>query len=260
MVRKCHELDPTRVVTAAVNGNNEKGVSDALDIIGFNYELKFPDDFHQKNPTRPIYGSETASTIATRGIYQTDPLRNTLSAYDVNHTAWSEWPRSGGHSTARASGRQAGLHGLALIIAASPRLMDGLRSTRSSASWICADFPRTTSFITRRGGRKEPMLHLFPHWNWEGREGEEIPVWVFSNLDEVELLVNGKSAGTSKGSAIRARGVEGALRARRDRGARLEGRKACADGKARDDRAGRVARLDRRSHRQLTLTARTLRC
>ncbi len=90
MVRRCHELDPTRVVSAAVNGDNEKGVSDALDIIGFNYGLNRPDGFHKKHPTRPIYGSETASTIATRGVYQTDPLRNTLSAYDVNHTDWSE--------------------------------------------------------------------------------------------------------------------------------------------------------------------------
>ena len=51
MVRRCHELDPTRVVSAAVNGDNEKGVSDALDIIGFNYNLKFPDDYHKEHPT-----------------------------------------------------------------------------------------------------------------------------------------------------------------------------------------------------------------
>ncbi len=90
MVQRCHELDPTRVVSAAVNGDNQKGVSDALDIIGFNYNLKFPDDLSQAASHRPVYGSETASTISTRGVYQTDPLRNTLSAYDVNHTEWSE--------------------------------------------------------------------------------------------------------------------------------------------------------------------------
>jgi beta-galactosidase len=72
MVRRCHELDPTRVVGAAVNADNEKGDSDALDIIGFNYNMKYPDPFHKEHPTRPIYGSETASTISTRGCYQTD--------------------------------------------------------------------------------------------------------------------------------------------------------------------------------------------
>ena len=63
MVRRCHELDPTRVVSAAVNGDNSKGVSDALDIIGFNYKFEFPDDFHKKHPGKPIFGSETASTV-----------------------------------------------------------------------------------------------------------------------------------------------------------------------------------------------------
>jgi beta-galactosidase len=59
-------------------------------------------------------------------------------------------------------------------------------------------FPKDTFFTTNHGGRNEPVLHLFPHWNFEGREGEEIPVWVYSNLDEVELFVNGKSLGSQK--------------------------------------------------------------
>ncbi len=90
MVRRAHELDPTREVSAAVNGTNEKGLSDALDIIGFNYNLKYPDDYHKKNPKRPLYGSETASAIATRGMYSTDKLRNTVSAYDIDPVPWGE--------------------------------------------------------------------------------------------------------------------------------------------------------------------------
>src|ERR1035441_5961472 len=57
MVRRCHELDPTRVVSAAVNGDNKKGVSDSFDIIGFNYNQQFPDEYHKLNPKRPLYGS-----------------------------------------------------------------------------------------------------------------------------------------------------------------------------------------------------------
>ena len=90
MVRRCHELDPTRLVSAAVNGNNKQGVCGAFDIIGFNYQLNLPDDFHKQNPTRAIYGSETASSFYTRGDYTTDPLRNTESAYDVNPANWGE--------------------------------------------------------------------------------------------------------------------------------------------------------------------------
>ena len=73
MVRRCHELDPTRVVSAAVNGDNRRGVTDAFDIVGFNYGLERPDKYHADFPKRPIYGSETSSAISTRGIYVTDP-------------------------------------------------------------------------------------------------------------------------------------------------------------------------------------------
>jgi beta-galactosidase len=59
-------------------------------------------------------------------------------------------------------------------------------------------FPKDSFFYYKAWWTKEPVLHLFPHWNWEGRVGDEIPVWVYSNLDEVELFVNGKSAGRQK--------------------------------------------------------------
>ena len=91
MVRRIHELDPTRVVSAAVHGNNEKGVSEAFDIIGFNYNLhpSAPDAYHKKHPKRPIYGSETASAFSTRGVYTTDPLRNTVDSYNTV-ASWGE--------------------------------------------------------------------------------------------------------------------------------------------------------------------------
>ena len=59
-------------------------------------------------------------------------------------------------------------------------------------------FPKDYFYYYKAWWRKEPSLHLFPHWNWHGREGDEIPVWVYSNLDEVELFVNGKSIGSQK--------------------------------------------------------------
>jgi beta-galactosidase len=59
-------------------------------------------------------------------------------------------------------------------------------------------FPKDTFFYYKSWWGSEPVLHLFPHWNFEGKEGEEIPVWVHSNLDEVELFVNGTSAGSQK--------------------------------------------------------------
>jgi beta-galactosidase len=195
MVRRCHELDPTRVVSAAVNGDNEKGVSEALDIIGFNYNLKLPDEFHKKHPTRPVFGSETASTITQRGVYQTDPLRNTLSAYDVNQTEWSELAEEWWRFYGTREWLAGGFAWTGFDYRGEPTPY-GWPSINSNFGIVdTCGFPKDNFFYYKAWWTKQPVLHLFPHWNWEGREGEEIPVWVHSNLDEVELLVNGKSLG-----------------------------------------------------------------
>ena len=198
MVQRCHELDPTRVVSAAVNGDNSKGVSDALDIIGFNYHLPLPDDFHKLHPTKPVFGSETASTISTRGVYQTDPLRNTLSAYDVNHTDWSELAEEWWTFYGTREWLAGGFAWTGFDYRGEPTPY-GWPSINSNFGIVdTCGFPKDNFFYYKARWTKQPVLHLFPHWSWEGREGDEIPVWVHSNLDEVELLLNGKSQGRQK--------------------------------------------------------------
>jgi beta-galactosidase len=200
MVQRCHELDPTRVVSAAVNGDNSKGVSEALDIIGFNYNLKFPDDYHKQHPTKPVFGSETASTITQRGVYQTDPLRNTLGAYDYpeNHTEWSELAEEWWKFYGTREWLAGGFAWTGFDYRGEPTPY-GWPSINSNFGIVdMCGFPKDNFFYYKAWWTKQPVLHLFPHWNWEGREGDEIPVWVHSNLDEVELLVNGKSLGRQK--------------------------------------------------------------
>ena len=198
MVRRCHELDPTRVVSAAVNGDNEKGLSDALDIIGFNYGLKRPEPYHKEHPTRPLYGSETASTLSTRGCYQTDPLRNTLSAYDVNQPGWGETAEEWWTYYATHEWEAGGFAWTGFDYRGEPTPY-GWPSINSDFGIVdMCGFPKDNFFYYKSWWTKEPVLHLFPHWTWEGREGEEISVWVHSNLDEVELLLNGKSQGRQK--------------------------------------------------------------
>jgi beta-galactosidase len=200
MVRRCHELDPTRVVSAAVNGDNSKGVSEALDIIGFNYNLKFPDDYHKKHPTTPVFGSETASTITQRGVYRTDPLRNTLGAYDYpeNHTDWSELAEEWWTFYGTREWLAGGFAWTGFDYRGEPTPY-GWPSINSNFGIVdMCGFPKDNFFYYKAWWTKQPVLHLFPHWNWEGREGDEIPVWVYSNLDEVELLLNGKSLGRQK--------------------------------------------------------------
>jgi beta-galactosidase len=192
MVERCHELDPTRVVSAAVNGDNKQGVSDAFDIIGFNYNLGAPDEYHKKNPKRPLYGSETASAVGTRGVYATDRQRNTVSAYD-NGTA-QEWWQFYGTREWEAGGFA--WTGFDYRGEPSPYGWPSINSQFGIVD-MCG-FPKDSFYYYRSCWVNEPVLHLFPHWNFEGREGDEIPVWVYSNQDEVELFVNGKSAGSQK--------------------------------------------------------------
>ena len=197
MVRTCHELDPTRVVSAAVNGSNEKGVSDALDIIGFNYNLKMPDDYHKKNPSRPIYGSETSSAISTRGVYTTDPLRNTVNSYD-GVVRWGETPEEWWTFYGTRDWEAGGFAWTGFDYRGEPTPY-GWPSINSQFGIVdMCGFPKDYFYYYKAWWGKQPVVHVFPHWNFEGREGDEIPVWVYSNLEEVELFVNGKSQGSQK--------------------------------------------------------------
>jgi beta-galactosidase len=198
MVRRCHELDPTRVVSAAVNGDNKKGVSEAVDIIGFNYQLQFPDEFHKKNPKLAIYGSETASAFSTRGDYSTDALRNTESAYDVNPARWGETAEEWWKFYATREWTAGGFAWTGFDYRGEPTPY-GWPSINSQFGIVdMCGFPKDSFFYYKAWWGTEPVLHLFPHWNFAGREGEEILVWVHSNLDEIELLVNGRSQGSQK--------------------------------------------------------------
>jgi beta-galactosidase len=198
MVRRCHELDPTRVVSAAVNGNNKKGVSDAFDIIGFNYNLRFPDEYHKNNPKRPVYGSETASAISTRGEYTTSPLRNTIRAYDTSEPGWGETAEEWWTFYGTREWEAGGFAWTGFDYRGEPTPY-GWPSINSQFGIVdMCGFPKDTFFYYKSWWGAEPVLHLFPHWNFEGREGDEISVWVHSNLDEVELFVNGKNLGSQK--------------------------------------------------------------
>ncbi len=200
MVRRCHELDPTRPVSAAVNGTNEKPISASFDVVGFNYNLELPDAFHKKFPKRPLFGSETASAVSTRGEYFTDPLKNVVNAYDTHEHRWEgyetaeDWWQFYGSRAWQAGGFA--WTGFDYRGEPSPYSWPSISSQFGIVD-TCG-FPKDAFYYYKSWWTLMPVLHLFPHWNFEGREGISIPVWVYSNLDEVELLVNGKSQGRQK--------------------------------------------------------------
>jgi beta-galactosidase len=200
MVQRCHQLDPTRVVSAAVNDHNEMGVSDALDIVGFNYGLPFPDVFHKKYPKRPIYGSETGGGMSTRGEYTTDPLRHTEDSFDNMPAAYSWSSTAEGWWTYYATREWAAggfvWTGFDYRGEPVPYQWPSIGTVLGAVD-LCGFF-KDTAYYYKAWWRSEPALHLFPHWNFAGREGELMPVRVYSNLDEVELFVNGQSQGSQK--------------------------------------------------------------
>ena len=198
MVERSHQLDPTRLCTAAVNGKLDTGISQSLDVEGINYNLDKIEPYHRSNPGRPLIGSETASTVSTRGVYQTDRLRNWVSAYDTNHPPWAELAEEWWKFYAAREWLPGGFAWTGFDYRGEPTPY-GWPSISSQFGIVdLCGFPKDNFYYYKAWWGQEPVLHLFPHWSWEGREGEIISVWVHSNLDEVELFLNGQSQGRQR--------------------------------------------------------------
>ena len=192
------EHDGSRPVSIAPLGGNNMGKFGfaACDVQGYNYADPAADAFHAANPLVPVMGTEQVSAVATRGIYVMDPQHGYVGSYDPYTT------------TGRAS-----CEGWWSFSNARPWLAGGFiwtgfdyRGEPSPYGWpnissqygiidTCG-FPKDSFFYFKSWWTREPVLHLFPHWNWPGYEGQEIAVWVYSNLDTVELFLNGQSLGS----------------------------------------------------------------
>jgi len=198
MIARAHELDPARLCTAAVNQDYETHFPEQLDVMGYNYNLNVIDKWHAAHPKTPGVGSETASTVSTRGIYITDTLRNWVSAYDANHPPWAELAEQWWKFYAAREWLAGGFAWTGFDYRGEPTPY-GWPSINSQFGIVdICGFPKDNFYYYKAWWGSEPVLHLFPHWNWEQREGEPISVWVHSNLDEVELFLNGTSQGKKK--------------------------------------------------------------
>ncbi|HEX6965507.1 MAG TPA: beta-galactosidase GalA [Gemmatimonadaceae bacterium] len=203
MRRLAHRLDPSRPVTAAMNFAYGTGLTFSLDVQGINYQEGDIDALHRNFPKLPIMGTETASSLATRGIYANDAERGYMSAYDVNHPKWG--------ATAEKWWN---------FVVARPWFAGGFawtgfdyRGEPTPYEWPCISshfgimdtcgFPKDTYYYYQAWWSDQPVLHLFPHWNWSDTEPRDIEVWVHSNLDRVELFLNGKSLGAKDVEANR---------------------------------------------------------
>ncbi len=203
MKRRVHDLDPSRLITEAMNSNWGRGLSAVVDVQGFNYgKAEAMDAYHAAHPVQPTMGTEVASTVSTRGIYENDPVKGYVSAYDINHPPWATTAEDWWTTYDARPWVAGGFVWTGFDYRGEPT------TNNASQGWPCISshfgildtcgFPKDLFYYYRAWWTNEPTLHLFPHWNWAGKEGHDIDVWVFSNLDSVELLVNGASVGTQK--------------------------------------------------------------
>jgi beta-galactosidase len=199
MQQRTHELDPTRLCTAAVNGSYDKALAPTLDVMGFNYNLSQIDQYHKNHPKQLLVGTETASAVFTRGIYTNDKLRNWVSSYDVVYPDTSvDFGQAWWNFYSSRPWLSGGFAWTGFDYRGEPSPY-GWPSVSSQFGIVdTCGFPKDAYFRYKAWWDNEPLLHLFPHWNWPGKEGEEILVQTECNLDSVELFLNGKSLGSQK--------------------------------------------------------------
>lgn len=192
------ELDTSRPITIASPPYGQtlgQGGLAVVDVAGYNYADKQVEAYHATHPNMPVIGTETVSAVATRGFYAFDPKRGFVSSYDPYTTTgrasvegWWQfanarpWVSGGFVWTGFDYGGEPSPYGWPNVSSAY-----GLMDT--------CGFPKDSYYYYQAWWTDRPVLHLFPHWNWAGLEGKRIAVWVHSNLDEVELLLNGRSLG-----------------------------------------------------------------
>jgi beta-galactosidase len=186
-------LDPTRRTTVA-NSGGWGGTSTVIDVVGYNYiNQSNPDEQHAKFPHQPGVGTEEATTRSTRGIYFDDPPRAFLAPQALGDTGGS---CEKGWKYYAARPFLAGLFFWTGFDYRGEPMRYGWPEIYAQCGFLdgCG-FPKDSFYYLKSWWTDEPVLHLYPHWNWAGKEGQEITVDCFSNHEAVELFLNGVSLG-----------------------------------------------------------------
>ena len=224
LVGELHRLDPSRPVTAGMNRAPlaiSMGAAQVFDIMGVNYHLYQYDDIYAKSGHGLVLGTETASTVSSRGVYHFPVIalvahsdtdmesreavnQNSLhpdthnSSYDTEVTAWGNLPEYDWVQQEDKPWVIGEFVWTGFDYLGEPSPYKTVWPTRSSYFGILdlAGLPKDRYYLYRsHWNTKQPTIHLLPHWNWEGREGEITPVYCYTNYPTAELFVNGKSQG-----------------------------------------------------------------
>ena len=221
----CHRLDPSRPVTQGMDRAEDalkSGFAQVMDVPGFNYHVyKYNPNIAQL-PKGFLLGSETASTVSSRGVYKL-PVRwgvaeadsdGQVSSYDTQWCPWSNLPEEDFIAMEDLPYTIGQFVWTGEDYLGEPTPYDEYWPSRSSYFGACdlAGLPKDRYYLYRSvWNTKEPTLHLLPHWTWNGREGKTVPVFCYTSYPEAELFVNGRSQGRRRkaGKAVQGAAAAG---------------------------------------------------
>ncbi|MFT3740496.1 MAG: beta-galactosidase GalA [Breznakibacter sp.] len=189
-------IDDTRPMVAGVSGNWTYGISNVVEVMGYNYlRHGSPDEHHARFPDQPSLGTEEGSTHATRGIYFEDKTKQYKPAYDTNTENGFISIREGWQYYAKRDFLAGVFFWTGFDYRGEPTPYAWPSVTSYFGILDLCGFPKDNFYYLKSWWGNEPVLHILPHWNWKGREGQDIDVWVYGNCDHVELFANNKSMG-----------------------------------------------------------------
>lgn len=197
----CHRLDPTRLMTVATSSGPT--VVETPDVAGYNYVVQNPiDQYRERYPGRIGFGSEETTGCGTRGVYFDDRASGRMASLnrvpDAGHDSCMN-RIARGWEFYRDRPWLAGLcYWTGFDYRGEPNPLAFPATGSEFGILDYCGFPKDEAWYLKAQWTDEPVLHLLPHWNLEGHEGEEVEIWAYTNLDEVELNVNGRNLGRRK--------------------------------------------------------------
>lgn len=205
----CHREDPTRPVTNGMDRVDNvftNHMAAIMDVPGFNYRSFRYREAYEKLPQQLILGSETTSALSSRGVYKFPVERKSMaryddhqaSSYDLEHADWSNLPEDDfiQHDDLPYTMGEFIWTGFDYLGEPTPYYSNWPSHSSLFGAVDLAGIPKDRFYLYRSHWNKEDeTLHILPHWNWEGREGEVTPVFVYTNYPSAELFINGKSQG-----------------------------------------------------------------
>jgi beta-galactosidase len=190
------QLDPTRTSTYAADVPNVfNGVNEVIPVRGFNYRQGAVADYHRDHPAQPLMGTEMGSTVTTRGIYEKDTVRAYLPDQDITAPWWASTAETWWTLASPNPYWAGGFIWTGFDYRGEPTPFQWPNVSSHFGVMDVCGFPKNIYYYYKSWWSDQDVLHLSPHWNWRGKEGQPIDVWVNSNADNVELFLNGRSLG-----------------------------------------------------------------